>query len=532
MAHPSGLLDLPQELLDRIYDNLETPSKTTTELVVNKRDIRSISEVSRHIRTSVISHIFRDVILHLRWRDGILVRPTLYDIRTNHPDLAQHVRAVWIKVTYDDHISSGIARSPKSFDLPSDSGQDWLTPAMNAPTDPELRQRVDTSVREVYLSRQARSDRPHIDVQTAPAEILLRLLFDEKAMEEQVEEQRARDWRHMQRHQEEDRRAYEAVHGLTVSPDDPQGENGIPPPFSIPRNYHWRLRTDAMAVMILSVPPTITHLSLEALSRHRSDREKHEIAGYVTAATIQIYGRQLQSLSLVAQAVPGMDHSTNYGRSRRPNRFGPTAEDFIVSPDLLGELSALKKLTLGWGLAICGIDGQSTQADQEKPAAMRWQDLTALETLVITDTHVCNDHVADYIHGFPALEEVTLHNVSLSHHDPRHVPSWMSAAISLRNSNPHLAFTLDHLSRGRYTVRNTLRHDGSTLPQGAVDFINGGIPIGAKIDVERHERLCVDFNANLSLWEVEDGERGRLAAEERKNGKLVDAAFMNRFGAF
>lgn len=92
------LLELPTELLDNIFSYLDWDRSRS--LYPEREDLVNISLTCRRLRKALSPTIFRDVVLRLRWqewRDGQLVEPCLYKLRKHCPELAAHVRCVYIR---------------------------------------------------------------------------------------------------------------------------------------------------------------------------------------------------------------------------------------------------------------------------------------------------------------------------------------------------------------------------------------------------------------------------------------------------
>jgi hypothetical protein len=60
-------------------------------------------------------------------------------------------------------------------------------------------------------------------------------------------------------------------------------------------------------------------------------------------------------------------------------------------------------------------------------------------------------------------------------------------------------------------------------------LLEEAIPIGCTVNYERETRLLEDFQSFQPLWAAEDSQRGELAKEHRKDGKLVDMAMGSRW---
>jgi len=124
MSRPT-ILDLPAELLDRVYSYLDWDR--TISLTPEREDIFNISLACKHLRDSILPLVFRNVRLSLRWIDGELIEPSLFRLRRHHPELAQHVRCVHIDTKHGHYY--GRRRTETPFRLPEES-YNWLNPEL------------------------------------------------------------------------------------------------------------------------------------------------------------------------------------------------------------------------------------------------------------------------------------------------------------------------------------------------------------------------------------------------------------------
>lgn len=91
----SPMLKLPNELLDHIFSYLDWDR--SKDLYPTKPDIVNGSLTCRKLREALKPLVFRDVTLRLRWARGQLIEPCLYRLRREYPELARHIRCVFIR---------------------------------------------------------------------------------------------------------------------------------------------------------------------------------------------------------------------------------------------------------------------------------------------------------------------------------------------------------------------------------------------------------------------------------------------------
>ena len=89
------MLKLPNELLDQIFSYLDWDR--SKDLYPTKPDIINGSLTCRKLREALKPLVFRDVTLRLRWVRGQLIEPCLYRLRREYPELARHIRCVYIR---------------------------------------------------------------------------------------------------------------------------------------------------------------------------------------------------------------------------------------------------------------------------------------------------------------------------------------------------------------------------------------------------------------------------------------------------
>lgn len=89
------LIDLPTELLDGVFSYLDWDPADS--LYPSRDDLINASLTCKQLRKVLEPAIFRNVTLRLCWAQGRLIEPRWYRLRKRRPELAKHVRCVYIQ---------------------------------------------------------------------------------------------------------------------------------------------------------------------------------------------------------------------------------------------------------------------------------------------------------------------------------------------------------------------------------------------------------------------------------------------------
>jgi hypothetical protein len=208
--------------------------------------------------------------------------------------------------------------------------------------------------------------------------------------------------------------------------------------------------------------------------------------------------------------------------------------DTIIAPATLVKLKSMQTLALDLNHTREGRIIHTEFLGHCSPWNAVADSLTSLE---LWNVYASSQDIVQFIQHFTQLRRLALTNVNLrSRHLGRPIiqqplnvqhsahessTQWLSFLIELRRQIP---LVMMELSRTPYIA------DTETIRESALRWIiHEAIPVGSKMDYERETRLLEDFESFLPLWDAEDSERGRSAAEARKDGKLVDAAMASRW---
>ncbi|KAK5115388.1 hypothetical protein LTR85_009848 [Meristemomyces frigidus] len=551
---PKGILDLPAELLDRIYSYLDW--NRTTDLIPERPDIRRISLTCKHLRESIIPLLFRNVTLCLRWVDGALTEPSLFPLRRHRPDLAQHIRCVYIstkvgRLEYWPNPEESQHARPL-FSVPEDV-EDWLNPELAVWPDSrhyaELnaahRERVDAVVGELFKgvseSYEMAMDAGSGTAEAMVCQMVAQTSYASRKQKEALDGARASGAplfsRPVQRRRTEQQIGSGAGSGADQADDDPSPAMAWRMRSA---DQHLKQQTDALATVMLCLPATVIELIFEACVHGPDKSPQNQYAMHVAAASIQVFAGRLESLTAVVS-----NHLRPRPNLRHPNGnlMGTveTADAKTVTPEVIAGLTGLKNLVLASTVDAQGIF-HFGGLQRDSPNLERWHALPAIHNLASLDfwnMHISDEDAEKLVKAIPhfhAVQRIGLKNICLSTRsvaarlNPNNVASrevaWLRFLIALRRVMPGAVI---ELGNPHCEVSQTR----GLLSQSAVSWlVVEAVPAGSIVDHQREERLFEDFESFLPLWEAEDSFRGSQAAEERKSGELVDAAMCSRWKQF
>ncbi|TKA27631.1 hypothetical protein B0A50_04463 [Salinomyces thailandicus] len=560
--HSEALLTLPPELLDRIFAYLDWDR--TAHFTPHRPDIFNISLSCRHLRHSVIPLLFRNVTLCLRWVDGELLEPALYRLRRETPHLAQHIRTVYIRSRLGFRPGRSIEETqPTRFAAPEDL-EDWLSPELALSSGESEANRkyyerlhashrdcIDKALRELY----ERVSQSHVVApEVGTAEQVMRSLvaqtsyasLRQKAL---IADQRARGTQLYYRSTEiSHAQSHLGSASFSLDPreeeDDEDAHYPAPAWHMGPSEKRIKRTVDALAVVMLCLPPTVTEMVFQG----DDCPDAYAIfALHVAAALLEVYATRLEILGTDGNELETEDERTVH----------------TITQAHVAGVTNLRTLRL----ARMGLKSKAVAARQNTSAPYeltRWHGLPAehLRSLEIWDTDFKDDDLDTLLKSFEhfsqtsPLKSVSLRNVSLT--DRRstlgwrranllrtpapatplaEVPElmWLRFLISLRRTSPATRMELSGLSasmgRANCVLGPSATHWLSTeaLPPFPVGFEPERLQ--SVVDFQREERLLEDFESLLPLWEAEDSARGEDAAKHRlsKGGELADAAMCSRW---
>ena len=262
---PTTLLDLPTELLQKTFDYLDWNQLEC--LTPSRPDIYAISVTCHHLREAVVPILFRNVTLKLRWVDGALVEPAIFRLRKECPHLARYIRCVYVETLFG-HFAD-VEWKMKTFTMPDDF-QSWINPTTESDNDDRGHQhhqkRINETARALFESSQYKellSKCPQV-IQSH-ANKLLRQLFGDN-IEMQL-------YRPSIDNTPFSSGPLERLGEGTLY--DFSRENHAPSPGSTTSQRlqyrNLRLQQDALFIVMLCLPHTLTSLVFESLPTDRMD---------------------------------------------------------------------------------------------------------------------------------------------------------------------------------------------------------------------------------------------------------------------
>lgn len=523
------LLDLPTELLDKIYSYLDWDRTVTLE--PNRTDIFNISLVCRQLRRTILPTVFRDVTLRLRWVDGALVEPRLLQLRRDYSHLAKHIRCVYIKTLFGQYPDPDSQLA--SFVVPEDLN-DWLQPAIAEVDGTEQartrshRQRVNDAARKITQSFQ------HVLTgHECPQELRDRA---EKLARQLAGGCRPFDDRQPQLSSASSSGA--TTHGCVD--DDATSDEAVDlsaryeteqsnrPTFiaALSNNDYRtpRLQLDALIIVMLCFPPSLNCLYYESLPSDRTDTVQNAFSLHVAATAMQIFGDRLQHLAMVTCSPARSSRLPN--RMRR-HQVRDVREEEVLVPEVLSHLQSVGTLTFATDMDYSHYWPNLVPHDVE-----RWHSMPSnIARLELTNMQGESPAFVKLIQGFSHLNELSFNNVIIvapprqgAVVDDRTDVLWLVLLVDLRRLQPGMSFHLRNLSALRANP---------VLPDSAINWLlKEAVPVGSNVGMERETRLAEDFESFLPLWRAEDSRRGALAKDARLDGKLVDLAMSSRWQTF
>lgn len=546
---PQGLLKLPAELLDRIYTYLDWDA--SVDLEPTQPNVVSLSLTCKRLRETALPTLFRHVILHLRWRNDVLLEPSLFRLRRDHAHLARHVRTVMIEVQYEqlskpvslpsshDALEKAWAKYQRAFDASSQhrpfitggSVADWLNPSC-VPN----QHLPDSSIEDWRDHALNQYSTLKDQLETAGGSIAdLAWLAEHQAAERQVayENQRRRKEQHAAdiRKHENDIRTFRETGQYPLDSDEDQGQDGCPPPRD-PKMWTARsrakLQLDAFALALNCIPPSTRSLILKAVPLHPAVNASQNFALSTTAAAIRLLGPNLATMSILTREVTTYDMPESI-LSRIEARRPQWGETMHVTPEVLSQLKCLKTLRLSGAAQDHGF--KRTSKDLSK--SQYWSTVSpALETLELWHIDADEAKLLSFLRAFAGVRHVRLHYMKLSSaHAPRPANmSWECAqgvsllqfAVSFRRAMPNSSLHLHDVNH----------FHKAHVPAAAVRFISAAVcMVGSTVDDDRVQRLMQDFESFYSSWQSQEAEVIDKVVQNKEFGKLVDEAMSSRFRA-
>ena len=510
-----NLLSLPTELLQRTFEYLDWDH--SNELTPSRPDIFNISLTCGHLRLAVLPILFRSVTLKLRWVDDALVEPALFKIRTQCPELAKHIRCVYIKTLFGHFPNPRGEMEP--FAVPDRPDLLESTSHLN---DGEIRQlhehqrRVDNVASKLFenplfsemVSKVPANLREHVETLThhlAQSESLQR----ERASNENDIFEAGSD--------NASRLGEDTVFDAAREEDAASLSQRVNIQQRL-QHRDLRLQLDALYIVMLCLPYTVNSLVFEVLPTDRIDVLQVSFALHVAAMACRIFGDRLQRLHMITRShLPRL--------SRRTHVPEPDAQGNGISTEVIAELKALHTLAIASEQERGGRVAQSS-------GLLKWHALSS----TVTKLKLCTmeedpQALVKLMNGFHQLQALSLSEVGLNmplnipQQDPNSILAyWLSFLVELRRKMPKVMFDLESLYCALFPNKLAF------LPRsGAQWLLKEAVPQNHEVDFERETRLAEDFESFLPLWSAEDSERGNAAAEARKDGKLVDAAMSSRW---
>ncbi|KAK4948974.1 hypothetical protein LTR10_012347 [Elasticomyces elasticus] len=577
---PTNLLALPTELLDRIASYLDWDRAGS--LVPRRPDIHSISETCKHLRAATLPLLFRNVTLSLRWQDGVLLEPSLYQLKRERPDLAQHVRSVYVATRLGFRPGTRLGQEAPDFRIPDDV-EDWLgtekagdgsgDARFHSELDEMHRNRLDDVVDRLYANLNdapvgtatpSEASSANALSSSLEASAALLLLAGKDVAGNNTAESKIR---HLIRHAnftiKQNRPAKKALPTNAVRRDSWEGtwgtligathlsNNSYASRFdpyhgagpSLRKAQRTKLQIDALATLMLCLPPTVNEIVYEP-GASQAEQPWFHFSAYLLDHMLQVFGHRIESLTT----------ATSEGRTQRIHRLvNPVSDNEPISsaPDGLQHLTNLRRLVLASTSATpeAGFSGPQVQILQMSGTDYinRWSTPTLHTTLttiefwntVLTDTNFT--YLATFITPFRNLKVLNFQHVQ---YNTQGVPSriypinnqhlgegvLLSFAIALRRALPtNTKIRFHDIS---CTTRGPQQR--VEIPKSALEWImREAVPSNQpELDFQREERLLEDFESFQFLWEAEDGERGNEAGRHRKEVDLVDSAMCSRWKQF
>lgn len=517
------LLSLPTEILDKIYSCLDWDRSKS--LRPDRPDIISISLTCQHLRQTIQPLVFQNVTLKLRWVDGALVEPALFGLRKAHPHLANYVRSVYIETHFRQSPPYG---KLTDFAVP-DELSDWVQPSSSfedRDRDMEVshRQRVNSVARtlvEVYHRSELLTQcPPHL--RHYLNKLVRKILDDDDLTTAHT----------MQKHLlSSPNRTLEARRIGEAAYFDRRHEiaDALDSATATRTRRRWyrsrRLELDALVLVVLCLPACVNSLAFETIHNHRDETLQNNFALHVAAMALGIFGDRLKRLTMITSP----ERKPHHRAVEDPEQ---QAENSIITDHVLGEIKQVGTLVL----SDYHGDGNPRYREISTHWQVQWHVLARTVThLELWNIQSMSAELVQLITGFTGLRSLAMENIMLRHSTPQlhHPPQtqtdqlfWLAFLIELRRQMPDLNLQLGELKSWGEQLRMVI------LPKSALQWFQiEAVPAGGVVGFDRETRLTEDFESFLPLWYAEDSERGKQAKEERKDGRLVDAA-MRTFERF
>ncbi|TKA62535.1 hypothetical protein B0A55_12570 [Friedmanniomyces simplex] len=306
-----------------------------------------------------------------------------------------------------------------------------------------------------------------------------------------------------------------------------------------------KLQVDALATLMLCLPPTLNELVFEAGLQDLEEQPWYHFATFLIDGAMQIFGHRLESLTMATSG------GSRRGRILASRPAATPPDPVVTSPDPVTDLTALHRLVL----ASTSVTPETFSAPQlnllhldTSERLTRWNSPNLHPTLTHLEIRNANLTDADFAllvsftAPFRRLQQIAFHHLTYT---TRGLPSriyphlisgqqhlgegvLLAFAISLRRALPattKILFT---------NISHTTRGPSKPFPPSALAWLmREAVPAGqADVDFQREERLQEDFESFQGLWEAEDGEVGIAAREHRLRVDLVDAAMCSRWRQF
>lgn len=511
-APTAAILDLPHELLDKVFGYLAwSPLQSLTP---SSSDITNISLSCRSLREAILPTLFRNVRLKLRWVDGAIVEPGLYRLRREAPHLAKLVRCVHVQTEYGKFDD----RRLRPFTVPQALG-DWTTPATVREEGSALETAHRKRILEIADGLYGDEDPDPPTPMHGEIERLARAFFNQP---DHYNERVDADGSIPPRQASLGGNALHSSRGAEV------GLSALA--LKAKHNARKeRLALDALIVCMVCLPPQMTTLIFEAVPIDMHDQLQHVFALGVCSLAMKIFADRLQDMKMISR-------SLDAGRRLHAPNDPAVNDDYIatLSP-VVPTLRSITSLTLA---STTGISDRLSRHNLDAIRATEWR----VEPLTTNITHLSLRNITDnrsnffnFIKSFPSLTDLTMSGLKLGpdmgtgfvrqQHRTSDDPLWLLFLISIRLQRRDLHLHLGNLLQW---------HAPDTLPASAVRWLaEEAVPVGAKVDFERETRLTEDFGSFMvSLWTVDDGERGDVARQDPGLGRLVDDAFNTRGHTF
>lgn len=483
---------------------------------------------------------------------GELLEPPLFRLRREKPELSRWIRSVHIHTAIGNRPRQ--TTSPPVFAAPDDI-EDWLSPELTV-LDRESegerkwhhdlhslhRNRLNHVVKERAHSLPIVSERHE---QPWGAEQLMRKLIMMTSLDALKKRFRTSG------------SVYEASLPWQSSPSNWSPEHPFRPltiddnhlgPFDESvQTWRWhpssadrrrKREVDALAVVMLCLPPTLSDITFEV---GNAPDDTHLFALHVFAAILEVYNTRLEALTII-------------GSTQESDARGK-----IVTHSHIVGLTNIRTLRLAGGRSTKVSTGD-TPFDVANPECWHALRETTLRTLefwnvaftVQTDVRSLLQTAAN----FPPVNSIALRNVMLCtlavnqrrlhaiQAQSQGLPSSSSNYNLQASSSPETNLLLLLITLRRMHPQTNLSFSDlwsdtqplrSKLTPSALHWLHTeAVPVGARLDFEREQRLVEDFETFLPLWEAEDNGRGIEAREDRmkRGGELADAAMCSRWRQF